>query len=196
MEDLPFPFSVDYSIPEDKEITWAVLRILLNRSGGPSVMRAEHLRQWLIDETRDNSPDATNWMKVVAIVQAAFQDGTLAEEFMCKTVILITKRKGGFQGIGLIEVLCKSIVSLLNRRLMAEVSFHDTLHRFWAGRRTGTTALEANILQQLTDMREAVIFKVFLELWKAYNALDQERSLNLLVAYEFGTRTVQLLQTY
>ena len=40
-------------------------------------MQAEHLRQWLIDATRDDTPDATKWQKVVAIVQAAFRDGML-----------------------------------------------------------------------------------------------------------------------
>ena len=45
------PFSVDDGIPEDEDIAWAVRRLCLNRSGGPSVLRAEHLRQWLIAET-------------------------------------------------------------------------------------------------------------------------------------------------
>ena len=75
----PLTFVVDDSIPEDAEIAWAVHRLCLNRSGGPSGMRAEHLRQWLIYATRDNSSGATNWLKVVSIVQAAFQDGTLAK---------------------------------------------------------------------------------------------------------------------
>ena len=159
-------------------------------------MRAEHLFQWLIAATRDDSPDATNCLKVVAIVQAALQDGTLAKECMCKTVILITKRKGDLRGFDLIEVLWKAIVSLINRWSMAEISFHDTLHVFRSGRGTGTAALDANLLQQITAMREAVLFKVFLDLWKAYDNLDQDRGLKLLDAYEVGPRAVRLLQTY
>ena len=65
-------FLVDYDIPEDEDIARAVHRICLNRLGGPSGMRAEHLRQWLIAATRYDSPDATNWLKAVAIVQATF----------------------------------------------------------------------------------------------------------------------------
>ena len=118
------------SIPEDEEIVWEVRRLCLNPLGRPSGMRAEHLRQWLIAETQDDSPDATNWLKVVAIVQAALQDGTLAEECMWQTVVLITKGKGDFRGIGLIEVLWKAIASLLNHRLTVAISFHDTLHGF------------------------------------------------------------------
>ena len=80
MGDSPFHFLVDDSIPEDGDIAWGVLRLCLNFSGGSSGMRAEHLRQWLIAATWDNSPDATNWLKFFAIVQEAFQDGMLAEE--------------------------------------------------------------------------------------------------------------------
>ena len=61
-------------------------------------MRSEHLRQWLIAETRDDAPDSTNWLKVVAIVQAAHHDGTLAEECTQQTVFLIPKGEGGIPG--------------------------------------------------------------------------------------------------
>ena len=96
-------------------------------------MQAEHLRQWLIDATQDDSPDSTNWMKVVVIVQAAFQDGIMNGECTWQTVILIPKRKGDFRGIGLVKVLWKAIVSLLNLRLTSAIYFHDTLHGFRAG---------------------------------------------------------------
>ena len=79
MEDPPLCFLVDESILEDEEITWAVRRILLKCPGSPSGMRVEHLRQWLIAATQDDSPDATNCLKVVAIVQEAFCDGILAK---------------------------------------------------------------------------------------------------------------------
>ena len=62
---------------------------------------------------------------------------------------------------------------------MTAISFHATLHGFWMGQGTGTAVLEANLLQQLAAMREAVLFKVFLDLWKAYNDLDRERALDL-----------------
>ena len=55
-------------------------------------MRAEHLRQWLIAMTQDDSPDATNLLKVVAIVQAEFRDGTLAKECTWQIVVVIPKR--------------------------------------------------------------------------------------------------------
>ena len=42
---------------------------------------------------------------------------------------------------------------------------------------TETAALEVKLLPQLTAMREAVLFEVFLDIQKAYDALDWERSL-------------------
>ena len=130
-------------------------------------MRAEYLRQWLISATRDDSPDATNLLKGVDIVQAAFQDGTLAEECKWQTVVITLKGKGDFWGIVLVEVLWKAIARLLNLRLTSAISFHDTLHGFWEEQGMGTAAFEAKLLQQLAATREAVLFKVFLDLCKA-----------------------------
>ena len=45
-------------------------------------------------------------------------------------------------------------------------------------------------------MRDAVLFSVFLDLRKAYDALDRDRALNLLAAYEVSTSMVRIIQTY
>ena len=45
-------------------------------------------------------------------------------------------------------------------------------------------------------MRESVLFKVFLDIRKSYDALDREMDLELLAAYGFGPRKVRLLWTY
>ena len=87
-------------------------------------------------------------------------------------------------------------MSLFNLQLTTVISLHDTRHGFRAERGTGTAALEAKIIQQLTAMREVVLFNVLLDIWKEYNTLDQERDLDLLTAYGVGLRTVRLLWTY
>ena len=135
-------------------------------------MRAEDLRQWLISRTQDDLPDATNWLNVVPILQAVFQYGILAKECTWQRVVLIPKGEEGSRGIGLVKVLWKAIVSLLNRRLTAAISFHDTLNRFQLGRGTGTAALEANLLEQLTAMREAILFEFILDLWNDYTTYE------------------------
>ena len=66
-------------------------------------MWVEHLRQWLHKATRDKAPDATNWKKVVNIVQSVFRNETLADKSTCKTVFLIPKvGSGDLRGIVLV----------------------------------------------------------------------------------------------
>ena len=45
------PFPVDYLVPTEEKIEWAVKLIYNHRSGGTSGMRAEHIKGWLA-ETR------------------------------------------------------------------------------------------------------------------------------------------------
>ena len=79
---------------------------------------------------------------------------------MWQTVVLIPNDTSGeLRGIRLVEVIWKTVTSLMNRRLMEAITFHDVLHGFWVGRGMGTAASEAKLLQQLTSMREAVLFK-------------------------------------
>ena len=56
--------------------------------------------------------------------------------------------------------------------------------------------LQAKLLQQLTSMMEVVLFEVFLDTQKAYDTLDRDRCLGILVVYGVIPRTIRLLQTY
>ena len=42
------PFEVKDAVPEEGEIEWAVKCLRNNRSGGPSRMRAEHTKGWIV----------------------------------------------------------------------------------------------------------------------------------------------------
>ena len=125
---------------------------------------------------------------MVEITQTDFQEGKLAEEAMCQTVVLIPKGKRGFRGIGLVEVTWKVVAVILHRRLTTGITFHDALHGFREGCGTGTANLEAKLLQQLAAMREEVLYVIFLDLTKAYDALDRSRSLEILKVYGVGDR--------
>ena len=70
------------------------------------------------------------------------------------------------------------------------------LHGFQAGRGTGTASLKANILQQLIEIREEVLYEVFLNLRKAYDALGRKLCMWVLMVYEVGPRTERILQHY
>ena len=111
------------------------------------------------------------------MTQTAFREGKLVEEATWKTVIMIPKGKGEFRRIGLVEVTWKVVTVILHRGLTTGIQLHDALHRFREGRGTGTATLEAKLLQQLAAMREKVLYMIFLDLTKAYDALDGSRSL-------------------
>ena len=49
---------------------------------------------------------------------------------MWQAVVLIPKGKGGYCGIGLVEVVCKVLAEILNLRLAASIAYHDFLHGF------------------------------------------------------------------
>ena len=80
------------------------------------------------------------------LVQVAFREGRLVEEATWKAVVLISKGGKDYRGIGLVEVMWKVVAAILNLRLTASITFHNFLHGFRAGRRTGTATLKAKLL--------------------------------------------------
>ena len=81
----------------------------------------------------------------------------------------------------------KVVAVILNCWLTDSITYHDFLHRFQAGRGTGTATLEVKLIQQLAAMREEVLYVIFLDLHKEYDALDRHRCLIILEGYSLGT---------
>ena len=59
-----------------------------------------------------------------------------------------------------------------------------------------TTTLEAKLIQQLAATREELLYMIFLDLHKAYDALDRDRCLEILEGYSVGTRALRILRMY
>ena len=102
---------------------------------------------------------------------------------MWQAVVMIPKGQQGFRGIGLVEKMWKVVAAILYLRLTASITYHDFLHVFRAGRGTGTTTLEAKLLQQLAALREDFLYVIFLDLHKAYDTLDRSRYLDGAATY-------------
>ena len=130
------------------------------------------------------------------MVQTAFWDGFLDEEATWRAVVHIPKGKKDYRGIGLVEVMWKVVAVILNRRFISSITYHDALHGFRVGRGTGTATLEAKLLQQLAAMREEVLYAIFLDLTKAYDAVDRYRCLEILEGYCVGPSARRYLTTY
>ena len=69
------PLQINSKVLEDADIELDTKKIRSNRSGGPSGMRAEHLRCWLAGAWDENTYDITNWLKVVELVHTASHNG-------------------------------------------------------------------------------------------------------------------------
>ena len=76
------------------------------------------------------------------------------------------------------------------------VVFHDALHGFRGGRRTGTSTLEAKLAQKLAVLAHKPLFQVFLDIRKAYNEMYRDRCLEVLRRYGVGTNLTRLLKSY
>ena len=64
------------------------------------------------------------------------------------------------------------VTGILNRHLPSEIQYHDTLHGFCAGKGMGTAYPEAKLIQQTTTIKDEVLYEIYIDLHKAYNALD------------------------
>ena len=53
---------------------------------------------------------------------------------------------------------------ILNIWLTTSITYHNFLHGFWAGHRTGTATFKAKLLQRSAAMREEVLYVIFLDL--------------------------------
>ena len=74
----------------------------------------------------------------------------------------------------------------MNHRLTASITFHNFLNRIRAGCVTGTATLEAKLLQKLEALSEEVLYVIFLDLHKVYDALYKSRYLEILKVYDVG----------
>ena len=92
---------------------------------------------------------------------------------MCWVItVLIPKGGGEYQGIGLLEPIWKVLERVMDARL-EKITLHDSLHGCLAGRGTGTGIIEAKLAQQLAHLEQTPFFGVFLDLKKAFDAMDR-----------------------
>ena len=112
---------------------------------------------------------------MVSMTQLEFWEGSVPAELTLNTMILLPKGKADYRVIGLVEVICKIITTIINTRLGTAISLHDALHGFRQGRVSVTTTLEANLAQQMALICHEPLFQVFPDVNKAYDSLYQTR---------------------
>ena len=103
--------------------------------------------------------------------------------------MLLPKGGGDYRGIGLLEPLWKVVERIMYRQVNA-LLLHEALHGCQNRRGTGTAIVEATLAQQLAHLEQEPFYGVFLNLIKAFDAMDRERCLLILEGYGAGSNMV------
>ena len=125
-----------------------------------------------------------------------FRYWTVPVEIVWENMVLDTKGKGYYRGIGLVEVLWKVCVVVVNCWMKSSVIIHNALYGFRAGIGTGTATLQSNLYQHLVGLSHELFFQVFLDLRNAYDLLYRDQCLKLLRGYGLGPNLDQILENY
>jgi Reverse transcriptase (RNA-dependent DNA polymerase) len=145
-------------------------------------------------EERATKPEP--WDKFCHLVSYCFETSELPQSACFSTLVLIPKSDGGVRGIGLLESMWKVISMIIKERMSRTIHFNDTLHGFRPGRGTGTAIFEARLHHDRSIQQGKTLSQIFLDLSKAYDTLDRDRTIQLLQAYGVGPRLMRLLQTF
>ncbi len=145
-----------------------------------------------MDEDTDNVAEGDNWRILVGLVQAIWTQGKIPQQLTWEFLVLLPKGGGDYRGIGLLEPLWKVVECIMDRRLNA-LLLHEALHGCRNGHGTGTAILEAKLARQLAHLELEPFYGVFLDLKKAFEAMDRERCLLILEGYGPGPNMVKLI---
>ena len=173
------------------------------RDAGASRMRAEHLKGWLNGAKLEENPKTgpanvgagADWEALVQLVQAVWDEGRIPTQLGWVVTVLIPKGGGDYRGIGLLEPIWKVIEGVIDKRLEA-IALHNSLHGCRNGRGTGTAVIEAKLSQQLAHIKQTPFYGVFIDLKKAFDAMDWERCLLLLEGHGAGPNMRRLIRHF
>jgi hypothetical protein len=134
---------------------------------------------------------------VTKLIEMAFKGEDIPAAFITGILVLLPKPDGDYRGIALLEVIYKLISSIINRRLAKALSrkLHDGIHGFRTSRGTGTAIMETKLLMQLTQRSNKPLHMIFLDLKKAYDTLDRNRTMKILEGYGVGENVRRIIQT-
>ena len=76
------------------------------------------------------------------------------------------------------------------------IDFHDALHGSVHRRGTSTAIIEAKLAQQYFHREQTPLYGIFIDLRKAFDALDRDRCLEILEKYGVGNNIVRLIKTF
>jgi hypothetical protein len=158
-----------------------------SKAPGPSGIRVKDLLYW-----HRKRPEI--WHELVLLVQDCYDGKPVPQAFSYEILCLLPKpERGKFRGIVLLEVIYKLVSMIIHIRIENKIHFHPALHGFLHKHGTGTCILEAKLQMQLASYLCQPLYQILLDLTKAYDTLDRERSMSILEAYGIGLRTRSII---
>ena len=129
------------------------------------------------------------------LVQALWDHGKIPPQLLWVIVVLIPKGGGDYRGIGLLEPMWKVCERVMDLCLNV-YELHDALHGCHNQRGTGTAGIEAKLAQQLVHLEQVPFYRVFLDLKKAFDAMDWERCILILEGYGVRPNMIWLIHNF
>jgi hypothetical protein len=176
----PIPIHVNKAailddIPSDGELRAVVRELQNRRTPGATGLQAEHRKELLSDVVRKEEEQSDvglghNRRVFVKLMQAIWEHGSVPKQMRWEIIVLLPKGGGDYRRIGLLE------------------PFYGGL----PGRGMGTATIKAKLAQSLAWHKQCPLYQVYLDLKKAYDALDREQTLDILVAYGVGPKMLHL----
>ena len=93
------------------------------------------------------------------------------------------------------EPMWKVCEHIMDKRLNV-IDLHESLHRCLDRRGTGTAVIEAKLAQHLAHLEQVPFYGLFLDLKKAFNAMDWERCVMILEGYGTGPNMIRLIRNF
>jgi hypothetical protein len=175
------PAVINADVPMDGKLQQVAGKLTNGQASGAFGMRAKHVKEWLHGVRQEEDPEGHsvdsaggNWRLFVQLVQAAWTHDTIPCQLLWIIVVLIPKGSGDYRGIRLLEPVWKCIKKVIDHRLEA-IDLHDSLHGCRNNCRTGTAIIEAKLAQHLSYLELKPFYGIFLDLWKAFDAMDWEQ---------------------
>ncbi len=131
------------------------------------------------------------WQSFVALLKAVWQNGSVPTQMTWMIIVLLLKGGGNYCSIGLLNPTWKVIEKVMVAQLSV-IELHDCLHGRLLRRGTGTAIMEVKLQQQLVWVDQQPLYQIYLDLRKAYDALDWERCLEILAGYGVGPNLLRL----
>jgi hypothetical protein len=112
------PSNVPDAAQTDTELRAVVGNLRIDRTAGAMGMKAEHLKEWLVDmkckETEDGVEGVGDrWQLFVALLQAVWQSGSIPTQMTWMIIILLPKGGCDYHGIGLLHPIWKVVEKVM-----------------------------------------------------------------------------------